>query len=183
MFKGPIPLRSEERQRTNPPATPILKTGVEDIAAAHLPFPIDVNPMPPSADELAALDPDGAKWHPVAQHLWDAVCRSPEAMWMTSAGWAILVVECEQLSRELSEQFVGISEDGEMKFAEVPMKGASLAAHHKIWAAMGLLEGDRRRMGREVTLHPALPTDGPLPDGVTDIATRRDLLTPRETGS
>jgi len=181
--RGPIPLRSEERQRTNEPEVPILKTDVEDIVAANLPFPIELNPRPADPREVLGRVARAGEWHPVAQHLYDMVCQSPEAMWMTSAGWAILLLDCEQLSRELEEQVVGITEDGDVVRAEVPMKGASLAAHSKLWASMGLLEGDRRRMGREVTLHPALPTDGELPEGVTDISTKRDLITPREATS
>lgn len=189
---GPIPMRSEERQRRNEPEQPILSTTVEDIEAANLPFPIELNPTPPAKDVVYE------RWHPLAKELWDSLVKSPESMWMTSAGWALARIMVEQLDRELKPQYVGTRpggwvedpDDPESKVWDaggpiievIPMKGATLAAHHKIWASMGLLEGDRRRMGREVTLHPARPSgDGPLPDGVTPITKNRaELLRPRD---
>ena len=164
---GPIPKRSEERMRRNEPERPIIKSTPDNDTT---PFDIDWSPKPsvtPNVVEAAA------KWHPLATELYDSIKRSPESQWMTSAGWAVVVLGCEQLSRELKQQPIGINpETGLAVMATVPMKGASFSAHLKLWASLGLMEADRRKMGREITLHQAI-TDAEG-DNVTDIATARE---------
>lgn len=190
--RGPAPTRSEERRRTQPPAIPVIKTGPEDMA--RMPFAIDLSPRPPERDRISE------NWHPLALELWEALQRSPESMWITSAGWAAARIMCEQLSRELKPQVVGITEGqyvdvdpddplsdekrwepGGPIFEKVPMKGASLAAIHKLWASFGLIEGDRRRIGHEITLHAATAEMEAAAGNVTSITRdRASLLTPRE---
>lgn len=181
--RGPIPARSEERRRRNEPETPVVKTG-PDVFTKVEAFDIDLAPGQPEMDE---------GWHELAKEFWRALATSPEAVWMTSAGWAVAKIGAEQLSRELKPQVVGISEgytddDGETHqagpiFAKVPMKGAAFAAHQKLWASLGLTEGDRRRMGHEITLHQVeAEVTGPAPAGTRDIRSARSAILRGEAG-
>lgn len=167
---GPIPKRSEEllghaKHAAGEEPTPITKQGPQEFEDVEA-FDIDLHPTQPEAD---------SKWEPLVKELWAAMARSPEATWMTAAGWAVFKLECEQLHRELAPQVVGYSEETGMVTKErIPMKGASLAAHMKLWAAFGMTEGDRRRMGREVTLHRPHAVD--RPEGVSEKGTSRSSV-------
>jgi hypothetical protein len=134
---GPIPKRSEERRRRNKPETPQDKVEV----TGKVPIP--------RAD---------SKWHPIAKRLYRSLQDSGQAKFYEPSDWAAAQLICESLSRDLSEQFVGIAEKtGEAMYATIPLKGASLAAYLKAFAALGVSEGDRRRIGIEVTRKPGKP--------------------------
>lgn len=142
--RGPMPLRSENRVgHGNGAAHQPSKVGPEDFSRVE---GVDLRPEQPPAEE---------HWHPAAKMFWEALGRTPEKIWMTPGGWAVAHLQAEQISREMKPQPIGVHpETGEPVFAVVPMKGGSLASHMKMWGALGLLEGDRRRMGIEITLHP-----------------------------
>lgn len=159
--RGPAPRREGERRRRNAPDHPIVKMSRDDLQA--LPFEIDLEPEPPAAEE---------KWHPLVQEFWTALQHDPARKWMTSADWAAAKLHFESISRDLKPQVVSVSEDGEPVMAVVPIKGANLAAYQKFLAAIGVMEANRLRIQKEITLFPPPETviEG---ENVTDIATRR----------
>ena len=152
--RGPLPLRSGERVgHGNGAAHQPTKTDADDFSRLD---GIDLYPEQPQAAE---------HWHESAKMYWEALSRTPEKIWMTSGGWAAAWLQTEQISREMKPQPIGVHpETGEPVFAVVPMKGASLSAHMKMWGALGLTEGDRRRMSHEITLHPRQ-----APEAVADV--------------
>ena len=145
---GPIPKRSEERRRQNKPETPIDKVDA-------------VGPV--------AIPKANAKWHPVAKSIYESLQPSGQAKFYEPSDWSTAYLLAESLSRDLNPQFVGLSEktsvtkDGtrnvETKpvMQRLPLKGASLAAYLKGFAALGVTEGDRRRMGIEIDRKPQKP--------------------------
>lgn len=145
---GPIPKRSEERRRQNKPETPLDK--VDAVG------PVEI----PKAN---------AKWHPVAKRIYDSLESSGQAKFYEASDWSTAYMLAESLSRDLNPQFVGLSEknsvtkDGTLTtetkpvMQRLPLKGASLAAYLKGFAALGVTEGDRRRMGIEIERKPKTP--------------------------
>jgi len=145
---GPIPKRSEERRRQNKPETPIDAVAVTG--------PVDI----PKAN---------ARWHPVAKRIYDSLESSGQAKFYEASDWSTAYMLAESLSRDLNPQFVGLAEkktvdrDGELTtetkpvMQRLPLKGASLAAYLKGFAALGVTEGDRRRMGIEIDRKPQKP--------------------------
>ena len=127
--RGPVPKRSEERRRNNKPETPIESVPVSG------PVPI------PTADP---------KWHPTARLIYESLPSSGQAKFYEPSDWSTAYLLAESLSRDLKPQSIGITEDGKVIRACVPLKGASLAAYLKGFAALGVTEGDRRRMGIEI---------------------------------
>ena len=144
---SPIPKRSEERRRTNSPEPQVLDVGkiVADDPDS-LPFKIKQDVVPPDPEHL----PAGGDWHPVVRQLWESLHSSGSALYWEPSDWSMALVFCESLSRDLEEQFVGYTESGEMKYAQIPLKGASLNAYAKLAGQLMLTEGDRRRAGLEI---------------------------------
>ena len=128
--RGPVPKRDAERRRQNKPETPTDTVNVVGFVA---------------------IPPANSRWHPVARHIYESLQSSGQSKFYEASDWAAAYLLAESLSRDLKPQVVG--EDaltGKMFRACVPLKGASLAAYLKGFAALGVTEGDRRRMGIEI---------------------------------
>lgn len=124
--RGPVPKRSSQRRRTNSPDT--------DKGVA---LPADI----PEAD---------AGWHPVARRWFDSLSVSGQSFWYQASDWATAYLLAESISRELKPQPVGNTEAGDVVWASLPPKGASLAAWLKAMSSLLVTEGDRRRMRIEL---------------------------------
>lgn len=157
--RGPAPRREAEVRRTNNKGK-AEKSGPAELEA--LDFAVDLSPAWPEPAE---------DWHPMARMLWDSLETDPARKWMTSADIAATYVVLESLSRDLSPQVVGVTEDGQVVRATVPMKGANQTSFLKHLASIGVTEAARLRLAKEITLH-QVPTivDG---DNVTDIKSAR----------
>lgn len=146
--RGPIPKREAERMGHSKPKDPI------DAVAVTGPVSI------PKANP---------KWHPVAKRIYDSLESSGQAKFYEASDWSTAYMLAESLSRDLNPQFVGLAEkksvtkDGTLAtetkpvMQRLPLKGASLAAYLKGFAALGVTEGDRRRMGIEIDRKPQKP--------------------------
>jgi hypothetical protein len=149
---GPMPKRPEERRRRNKSETP--QSSVEMRGVVEIPPP---NP----------------RWHKLAIQLYESLTISGQTQFFEPSDWAEVQLLAESLSRDLKAQVVGIHpETGKPIMAQVPLKGASLAAYLKAFAGLGVSEGDRRRMGITIQRHADKPTLAP----VTAIDDARDLL-------
>lgn len=132
---GPIPKRSEERRRVNKPETP--QDRVETTGPVAIP-------------------PANPRWHPVAKRIYESLEHSGQAKFYEPSDWAAAYLLAEALSRDLKPQALGVSIiTGRVVRATVPLKGASFAAYLKAFAALGVTEGDRRRIGIEIDRKPA----------------------------
>lgn len=127
---GPIPKRSEERRRENKPSTPLDKVDA-------------VGPV--------AIPKAPTTWHPVAKRIYESLKSSGQSKFYEASDWAAAYLLAESMSRDLKPQMVAFDQEkSEVIRACVPLKGASLAAYLKGFAALGVTEGDRRRMGIEI---------------------------------
>ena len=140
--RGPIPKRSEERRRNNKPETP---TDHVEIAG-----PVEIPPANP-------------RWHKVARALYESLAASGQAKFYEPSDWAAAYLLAESLSRDLKPQVVGVVQTtGKVVKAYLPVKGASLSAYLKAFAALGVSEGDRRRIGIEVNRQTEKPGLAPV---------------------
>lgn len=150
--RGPVPKRSDQRRRTNQPASPIT------------PAPAAVQTVAPTSDPA---------WHKVAAAWYDSLALSGQSIFYEPSDWAVAYLIAESMSRDLMPQFVGFTESGEVIMEAIPLKGASLSAYLRAMAVLMVTEGDRRRL--QVELAKPQPSD---PDAdrasatVTDIRTR-----------
>lgn len=126
---GPIPKRSDQRRRRNQPEVPI-----------------DSAPAAPRAEPPAADD----EWHPMARAWFESLAASGQSVFYEPSDWATAVLVAESMSRDLSEQVVGVTEKGDILKAKIPLKGASLAAYLKAMTVLLVTEGDRRRARLEL---------------------------------
>lgn len=184
--RGPTPLHSNERRRTNTPDHPIWKLGPDELAA--MPFDIELAPAPPevptkSGDEQWKDEHPDAHWGRVVTELYEDLKRDPAVMWMTSGDWAWLKVMLEDLDREFKPQVVGISDTtydsvmqevvgGEAIFALVPVKASKMAAINQFMKSFGFGEANRLRMQKEVQLFTEFATTV-KPESSEDIAASR----------
>jgi len=166
---GPAPKRAEERNRRNVPATgEAVAYGSDQFG--ELPFDVELLVEPPAADE---------SWHKIAIMLYEAIMRDPARVWMGPADWAMTYLMCENVHREMSPQVIGIvdggydPETGERVAGHVardvvPMKGTSIAALLKWTNGIGLSEGARLALRKEVTFNaaPKIDTHEPSEDEV-----------------
>lgn len=151
---GPPPKRAEERVRRNVPATGAASAMGED-AFKDLPFDVELLVEPPAAD------PD---WHDIARMQYEALLKDPARVWMGPADWALSYLICENISREMKPQVIGVVDGGydpetgetvagHVAREVVPMKGTAINAIIK-WATMiGITEGARLALRREVTFN------------------------------
>lgn len=133
---GPIPKRSEERRRRNARTEAGESTEAEVVEAPPLEYDIP--------------EPDSG-WHTIPYELYKSVQNSAFRRFYEPSDWMVLYMTCESLSRDLSEQFVGINEtNGEVIRDFIPLKGASLNAYNSVFAALLLMDGHRRRLRLEI---------------------------------
>ena len=147
--RGPVPKRSDQRRRTNAPAKPIDKVPARFQAAV------------PATDE---------SWHPVAGAWYESLANSGQSTFYEASDWATAFLIAESMSRDLSPQFVGFTESGEILKETIPLKGASLSAYLRAMAVLMVTEGDRRRL--QVELEKPRPAD---PDEDRSLATITSL--------
>lgn len=150
--RGPSPKRDAERVRKEEPERG-LATEISPEDLESLPFDVELLVEPPRANE---------DWHEIAILIYDALRRDPARMWMGAADWAISYLMCENISREMKPQAIGVVEGGiDFESGEkiaghvareiVPMKGQTVTAILR-WAAMnGISEAGRLAIRREVT--------------------------------
>ena len=156
-YRGPVGKRSEERQRKNAPDIPLVKVDVANVLQASV-----VMPEP------------NEKWHPVAERWYRSLSESAQCIFFEPSDWAVAYMTAESISRDMKPQVVGINEEtGEPVLAKVPLKGASLSAYTKIFGALLMTEGDRRRASVEITRTSQIEMTMSDSDTV-DLASRRD---------
>lgn len=127
--RGPIPKRSIERRRRN-------KTGDTETVSTLVDV-VDV----PEADK---------DWHAIARLWYDSLADSGQSVFYEPSDWATAYLIAESMSRDLSPQFVAVTERGDTVTETIPLKGASLAAYLKAMSVLMVTEGDRRRMRLEL---------------------------------
>lgn len=134
---GPVPKKDAERRRRNKTdgnsAIPATVVNVDDLLVGDVDIPVPLE-----------------DWHPIARLMYDSVMRSGQVIWMEPSDWSALYLMCESISRDLNPQVVGITEEGDVVKAEIPLKGASLSSYLKGMASLMMLEGDRRRLRIEL---------------------------------
>lgn len=140
----------------------------EDLES--FPFEIETLVEPPAADP---------EWHPAAKRMYEAMLRDPARIWMGPTAWAISWVMCENVSREMFPQAIGVVEGGidpdtgervpgHVARETVPMKGTTITALLK-WAAVnGVHELDRLALRKEVTFN--------VPAEVEETGTMADVV-------
>lgn len=143
--RGPIPKRKSQRRRVNKPDE---ETGVPDITEAP-----SGTPAPPQAPE-----PD-QDWHPIARRWYESLQASGQRHWYEPSDWATAYLLAESMSRDLSPQVVGVTDEGKVVKDTIPLKGASLAAYLKGFSVLLVTEGDRRRARAELTRATAVDSD------------------------
>ena len=113
---------------------------------------IDLEEIDPELLELASegMIPADESWHPVAAAWYESLRHSGQRVFYQPSDWATAYIVAESLSRDMKPQVIGIDEEGEVKFAVIPLKGSSLAAYLKAFTALMATEGDRRRMNIEL---------------------------------
>lgn len=127
--RGPVPKRSSQRRRRN-------KEGGEITQAQGAPL------HPP---------PEGLEsWHPIAKQWYASLARSGQCRFYEPSDWATAYLIAESMSRDLGEQVVGITQEGEVVRDTIPLKGASLGAYLKAMNSLMVTEGDRRRARLEL---------------------------------
>ncbi len=160
--RGPVPKRSDARRRRNTPDIPVTKVDLAQLASQEVEIP--------EADE---------DWHPIAVTWYESLAKSGQAVMLEPSDWATAYVLAEALSRELQPQPVVVpGSNGEAGFVEMhtlPIKGSSMTALLKGFAALLVTEGDRRRLSIELERERgrAAADAAAAAAGVTPIASRR----------
>lgn len=129
--RGPPPKRESQRRRRNKPDRPITK-----------------------GQGAAVVEPPkgNSRWHPVAKRWFASLASSGQSAYFEPSDWATAELVAESISRDLRPQPIGVNDAGEPVMAELPIKGASLAAYLKAMTNLLTTEGDRRRAGLELDI-------------------------------
>lgn len=129
---GPPPKKAAERRRRNKPE---VETEIIDVEAYLSQEVVEPEPI--------------EDWHPLAIDMYNSVRLSGQRLFMEPSDWALLRLTCESLSRDLLPQVVGITEEGKVVHATIPLKGTSLSAYMKVFTSLMVAEGDRRKVRLE----------------------------------
>jgi hypothetical protein len=131
--RGPIPKPSVTRRRRNTPVVPTKTAarGAKKVASVVVPKP-------------------DRKWHPVARLWYRSLAQSGQTEFYQSSDWTLAFLIAESISRDLCPQVVGVTENGEVIRAEVPLKSANLAAYNHAFTDLLVTEGARRRASVEL---------------------------------
>lgn len=156
---GPVPKKKAERRRRNKTEVETEVVNVDELLVGEVEIPV----------------PD-EEWHAIARQLYDSVMRSGQVIWMEPSDWSALYLICESISRDLNPQVVGVTEEGEVVRAEIPLKGASLSGYLKAMASLMMLEGDRRRLRIELERKKRLDAAAEGETNVVDIVSKRAEL-------
>lgn len=166
---GTAPKRSDARIRRNKDYPEVTKAGLDDFT------------QPPFAHDEA--------WHPIAIELWEAIPRSGQSQFYAKSDWVAAYILCEQISREMKPQFIGMVEQWNEekdkhetvpRTMKIPMKGASLAAIRGMMTDLLITESSRRRIQLELERRDG---DGPASaDPVADeVARKREEMQRKRT--
>lgn len=128
-MSGPPPKRSDQRRRANEPASGPPTKATTPAQATK-----------PDADE---------SWYPPMAAWYDSLERSGQSAFYTDADWNTAWVIADAMSRELNPQPVVV--DDAVQMLRLPVKAATLAAFLKACTQLLATEGDRRRVGLELT--------------------------------
>lgn len=152
--RGPVPKRSDQRRRRNEPSIPITKA------------PSGQSQRPPAP-------PGDPNWHPIAASFYASLESSGQSRFYEPSDWALAKLVAESMSRDLSEQVVGVTErDGVLRDV-IPLKGASLAAYLKACSVLLVTEGDRRRLQIELESPQAIDPNAERASAtITDLRSR-----------
>lgn len=161
---GPVPKKDKERRRRN-------KSPETTGSLSSIPSQV-VNVDELLIGEVEIPTPDET-WHPIAAQVYEAQMRSGQVLWMEPSDWSMLYLICESLSRDLNPQVVGITEEGGVVRAEIPLKGASLSSYLKSFEALLMAEGGRRRLRIELERQKRLDEVAAGDGKVVDIVQRR----------
>lgn len=159
-YDGPPPKKDAERRRRN------KSEGNSSIPAEV----VNLDDRLGGDVEIPAPDEN---WHPIALQIYESQTRSGQVLWMEPSDWAVLFLLCESISRDLKPQVIGITEDGEVKMAIIPLKGASLTSYLKGMASLMMLEGDRRKVRLELERAKRIEAAAGGDAKVVDIVQRR----------
>lgn len=121
-----------------------------DAKHGHRTFEELATDKAPGAAEVSWPEPD-YDWHPIAANWYLSLEQSGQAIFYEPSDVRTAYIIAESMSRDLKEQFLGISEKtGEAIYGSIPMKGASLSAYLKAMSSLLVTEGDRRRAKLEL---------------------------------
>lgn len=165
---GPPPKRSSERRRRNKPAVPLETVDLSKTIA-----------------KVVEIPKAKSTWHEAAKLWYESLSKSGQAVFLEPSDWAVAYLMAESLSRDLKPQPIGITEDGVVKMAQVPMKGASLSAYLKTMTELLVTEASRRRAQIEIeraNLRAGAEAEE-TPAGVTSIESRRADRFARKSGT
>lgn len=130
--RGPMPKRSDERL-----GHPTAKADLVKVEKS-------------SGAEVVVAPPAVESWHPIAKSWYESLATSGQSRFYEPSDWATAVLVAESMSRDLSEQVVGITDSGMVVKDVIPLKGASLGAYLKAFSVLMVTEGDRRRVRLEL---------------------------------
>lgn len=138
--RGPVPKRESQRRRRNK-----SPEGKATKAAGSPP----AGPPPPIKS-----------WHPTAKKWYLSLAESGQSTFYEPSDWATAFLIAENMSRDLRPRVVGVSKEGAVVKASVPINGAALSAYLKAMGALCVTEGDRRRARLELEKPPTADEGG-----------------------
>lgn len=101
------------------------------------------------AEEIAPDKPwmtPADDWVDEVKMIFNAMKSDVMAQFMTPVGWAQLYAKCSAWSREFDTKFLGISQDGDIKYGTAPIPAATLADMQRTLDSLGASERARREM-------------------------------------
>lgn len=131
--RGPVPKRSEERLGHR--AKDEKPTQAPSATPRRIPMP-----------RVPELD----TWHPLAKDWYCSLEHSGQSIYYEFSDWMTARMVAEQMSRELEDKFVAVSDAGEPIFVKAPIPGQSMNAILKAMSSLLVTEGDRRRASLEL---------------------------------
>jgi hypothetical protein len=143
--RGPVPKRSQARRRRN-------KTDEEGQSVEVEKVQLDLPPYQPPEPS--------PNWHPAAMAIWNSALESGQIVFWEPSDWAILALTCSQISQEYADDLIiekvkqpmlaGEGGGEELVYGSRPMPAGKFSAILKALGALGMTEGDRRRMRIEL---------------------------------
>lgn len=135
--RGPIPKRSEVRIRKSRAAD-----GMQITTA-------------PGAGDVVMPEPEKS-WDDVVYEWYCALAESGQARYYEPSDWMAAYIAADWLNSLRKARYVGMQTVGpgtrqEPHYEVVPMNAGEMSAFLKVCAALGVTEGDRRRMRIELT--------------------------------